>query len=100
MHACTTHASHPQAGSWPPIPPLSFLDCPYPVISDAPLDLGSEHGPFALIRIPMQWLHGERAFFRARLPANDNPDTPALPGLLSWCDRDGDLSILWVVLDA
>jgi hypothetical protein len=68
MHACTTHASHPQAGGWPPIPPLSFLDHPYPVISDAPLDLGSEHGPFPFIRIPMQWLHGERAFFRARRP--------------------------------
>lgn len=48
----------------------------------------------------MQWLNGERAFFRARLSANDNPDTSALPGLLSWYDCGGDLSILWVVLGA
>lgn len=97
MHACTTHASHPQAGGWPPIHPLPLLDCPHQVISDAPLDLGSEHGPFPLIRIPMQYLDGERAFLpRPLLPMT----TPTLrlaagePGLLSLCDSDGDVSDL------
>lgn len=39
-----------------------------------------------------------KSFLPRPPPANDNPDTPALPGLLSWYDCDGDLSILRVVL--
>jgi hypothetical protein len=60
----------------------------YPVIRDAPLDLGSEHGPFPLIRIPMQYLDGERAF----LP---RPLLPMTTPTLTLCDSDGDVSDLF-----